>query len=158
MWGGNSLEKTVMLGKLEGRRRRRWQRLDGITNSVDMSLSKLREKWRTGRPGVLQGFPDGSAGKDSTCNVGDLGSIPGLERSPGEGNGYPLQYFGLENSTDNIVPWGCKELDTTERVSFHFHHRDVTCVTHVDLRTRVNFEGRSQLDKLPVLFPWLTLT
>ena len=52
---------------------------------------------------MLQGFPDGSAGKDSTCNAGDLGSIPGLERSPGEGSGYPLQYFGLENSTDNIV-------------------------------------------------------
>ena len=38
------------------------------------------------------GFPGGSAGKESTCNVGDLGSIPGLERSPGEGKGYPLQY------------------------------------------------------------------
>ena len=42
----------------------------------------------------------GSESKESTCNVGDLGSIPGLGRSPGEGNGYPLQYFCLENSTD----------------------------------------------------------
>ena len=41
--------------------------------------------------------------KESTCNVGDLGSIPGLARSPGEGNGYPLQYSGLENSMDYIV-------------------------------------------------------
>ena len=49
------------------------------------------------------GFPGGSAGKESTCNVEDLGSIPGLGRSPGEGNGYPLQYPGLENSTDGIV-------------------------------------------------------
>ena len=40
----------------------------------------------------LMGFPDGSDGKDSACNVGDLGSVPGLGRSPGEGNGYPLQY------------------------------------------------------------------
>ena len=63
-----------------------------------------------------QGFPGGSTGKESTCNVGDLGSIPGLERSPGKGNGYPLQYSGLENSTD-YSPWGCKELDTTERLS-----------------------------------------
>ena len=42
-------------------------------------------------------FPCGSAGKESTCNVGDLGSIPGLERLPREGKGYPLQYSGLEN-------------------------------------------------------------
>ena len=48
------------------------------------------------------GFPDGSADKESTCNVGDLGSIPGSERSPGEGNSYPLQYFGLENPMDYI--------------------------------------------------------
>ena len=47
---------------------------------------------------VFVGFPCGSAGKESTCNVGDLGSIPGLGRSPGEGKGYPLQYSGLENS------------------------------------------------------------
>ena len=45
-----------------------------------------------------RGFPGGSAGKESPCNVGDQGSIPGLGRSPGEGNGYPLQYSGLENS------------------------------------------------------------
>ena len=46
------------------------------------------------------GFPCGSAGKESTCNVGDLGSIPGLGRSPGEQKGYPLQYSGLEISMD----------------------------------------------------------
>ena len=49
------------------------------------------------------GFPGGSAGKESACNVGDLGSMPGLGRSPGEGKGYPLQYSGLENSMDCIV-------------------------------------------------------
>ena len=52
---------------------------------------------------VFLGFPCGSAGKESTCNAGDLGSIPGLGRSPGKGKGYPLQYSGLENSTDCIV-------------------------------------------------------
>ena len=46
------------------------------------------------------GVPRGSDGKESACNAGDLGSIPGLGRSPGEGNGYPLQYSGLENSMD----------------------------------------------------------
>ena len=59
-------------------------------------------------------FPSGSAGKESVCNVGDLGSTPGLGRSPGEGNGYPLQYSGLENSMDSIVHGGHKESDTTE--------------------------------------------
>ena len=44
------------------------------------------------------GFPGASAGKESACNAGDLGSVPGLGRSPGEGKGYPLQYSGLENS------------------------------------------------------------
>ena len=47
--------------------------------------------------------PCGSAGKESACNVGDLDSIPGLGRSPGEGKGYPFQYSGLENSMDCIV-------------------------------------------------------
>ena len=47
----------------------------------------------------LMGFPGGSDGIESACNAGDLGSIPGLGRSPGEGKGYPLQYCGLENST-----------------------------------------------------------
>ena len=48
------------------------------------------------------GFSGGSAGKESACNVGDLDSIPGLGRSPGEGNGYSLQYSGLENSMDSM--------------------------------------------------------
>ena len=49
------------------------------------------------------GFPGGSDGKESTCNVEDLGLIPGSRRSPGEGKGYPLQYSGLENPMDCIV-------------------------------------------------------
>ena len=49
------------------------------------------------------GFPGGSASKESTCNEGDLGSIPGLRRSPDEGKGHPLQFSGLENSVDCIV-------------------------------------------------------
>ena len=65
------------------------------------------------------GFPGGSAGKESTCNAGDLGSILGLERSPGEGKGYPLHYSGLENSMDCIVH-GVAESDTTERLSLSY--------------------------------------
>ena len=52
---------------------------------------------------VFLGFPCTSAGKESVCNAGDLGSIPGLGSSPGEGKGHPLQYSGLENSMDRIV-------------------------------------------------------
>ena len=52
---------------------------------------------------VSKGFPCGSAGKESACNAGDLGSIPGLGRSPEEEKGYPLQYSGLENSMDHIL-------------------------------------------------------
>ena len=57
-------------------------------------------------------------GKESACNASGLDWIPGLGRSPAEGNSYPLQYSDLENSTDCIVsPWGRKELDMTERLS-----------------------------------------
>ena len=58
--------------------------------------------WRRDRlpTPVFLGFPCGLAGKESTCNVGDLGLIPGLARSPGEGKGYPLKYCCLENSMD----------------------------------------------------------
>ena len=65
------------------------------------------------------GFPCGSAGTESDCNVGDLGSIPGLGRSPGEGKGYPLQYSGLENSMDYIVHGITKSW--TRLSNFHSH-------------------------------------
>ena len=66
-----------------------------------------------------QGFPAGSAGKKSACNVGDLGLIPGLGKSLGEGNGYPLQYSGLENSRDCIVHGVAK--NWTQLSHFHTH-------------------------------------
>ena len=62
----------------------------------------VQERDRLPTP-VFLGFLGGSAGKESTCNVGDLGSIPGLGRSPGEGKGYPLQYSDLENFMNCIV-------------------------------------------------------
>ena len=58
-------------------------------------------------------FYGGSAGKESTCNAGDLDSIPGLGRSPGEGKG-PLLYFGLERSMDRIVHGGHRESSMTK--------------------------------------------
>ena len=71
-----------------------------------------------------ESFPGGSAGKESACNVGDLGLIPGLGRSPGEGNRYPLQYSGLEKSMDR-GDWGAiihgVTKSQTQLSNFHFH-------------------------------------
>ena len=58
---------------------------------------------------AVSGFPCDSAGKESACNAGDLGSIPGLGRSPGEGKGYPLQYFWPGEFHGLYSPWGHKE-------------------------------------------------
>ena len=63
-------------------------------------------------------FPGGSAGKESACDAGDLGLIPGLGRSPREGTGSPLQYSGLENSMDCIVHGVSKS--QTQLSDFHF--------------------------------------
>ena len=68
------------------------------------------------------GFPGGSDSKESTCNKGDLGSIPGLERSPGGGQGNPLQYSYLVNpigqrSLVGYSPWGGKESGVTEQLT-----------------------------------------
>ena len=67
-------------------------------------------------------FPGSSNGKESACNVGDLGSIPGLGRSRGEGHGKPLQFSCLENphgqrSLAGYSPWGCTKSDMTEQLS-----------------------------------------
>ena len=64
------------------------------------------------------GFPGGSVSKESACNAGDLGSIPGLGRSPREGNGYPLQYSCLQNSMEpgGLQSMGSQESDTIERL------------------------------------------
>ena len=61
----------------------------------------LKENNRMGKTRDL--FPGGSDGKESACNAGDLGSVPGLGRTTGERKGYPLQYSGLENSMDCIA-------------------------------------------------------
>ena len=73
---------------------------------------------------LIMGFPGGSAGKESTCNTRDLCSIPGVGRSPVEGNVYPLQYSGLENSMDCIVFGVAKSW--TQLSDFHSHRAQHT--------------------------------
>ena len=85
----------------------------------DSWFGKIR--WRRDRlpTPVFLGFFCGSAGKESTCNAGDMSFIPGLGRYPGEGKGYPLQYSGVENSMDCIVHGVSKSW--TWLSDFHFH-------------------------------------
>ena len=64
-------------------------------------------------------LPDNSVGKESTCNARDLGLIPGLGRSPGEGKGYPLKYSGLENSMDCICIAHGVTKSRTQLSNFH---------------------------------------
>ena len=71
---------------------------------------------------VFLGFPGGSAGKETARNDGDLGSTPGLGRSPGEGKGYPLQYSGLENS--ECIVYGVAKSRTGQR-DFHFTYSSI---------------------------------
>ena len=73
-----------------------------------------------------RGFSDVSEDKESTCNTGDMGLIPGSGRSPGVGNGLSLQYSRLENSMGRgawPAPWGRKESNTTEQLGAHTHFR-----------------------------------
>ena len=101
-------------GQIPPTEKRACKKLGGIQANRSHQFPSPREIW--------WGFPGGSDGKEYACNAGDLGSIPGSGRSPGEGNGYPLQDSGLENSRDRGVSWAtvhgaAKELDRTEWLS-----------------------------------------
>ena len=165
MWRADSLEKTLMLGKIEGRRRKGWQRmrwLDGIIDWMDMGLGRLqelvmdRQTWRAAVHGVtksrawlsnwtdlvspcyinknseLKGFPGGSEVKASASNEGDPGSIPGFDpwvgKIPWRRKWQPTPVFlpGESHGRRSLVsysPQGCKELDTTEWLHFHFQSK-----------------------------------
>ena len=102
---------------------------------------------------MLSGFPSGSDGEESACNARDLGSIPGLGRSPEEGNGYPLQYSGLENSTDKGA-WQATvhgvAKSQTRLSDFHFTFLD-TAILCVQLRSSCFLRTPIFLDWGPIL-------
>ena len=106
-------------------------------------VSKIR--WRRDRlpTPVFLGFPCGSVGKESACNVGDLGLIPGLGRSPGEGKGYPLQYSGLENSMNCIIHGVTKS--QTWLSNFHFLF---TQHIRINVRQSIDLNMKSEPIKL----------
>ena len=120
--------------------------LPAVQETLIWFLKKIH--WRRDRlpTPVFLGFSYGSPGKEPTCNAGDLGSIPGLGRSPREGKGYPLQYSGLENSMDCIVYGVTKS--QTQVSDFHFtslHFISLICLPA--LVTKINWVTRPSLMK-----------
>ena len=112
---------------------------------------------------VWQGFPCGSADKESTCSAGDLGSIPGLESPPGEGKGYPLQYSGLENSMDCIVHGVTK--NRTRLSGFHCSFQ-IPCISEIiqylsfsvwliALSIMPSKSTQFAVNSLTILLPWV---
>ena len=114
--------RPALAGKLCQRKKEFWERVHWERAHWERVLTVRQPGFTWPQPGLLGtkgqfpccrsnsdqcfraiSLPDSSVGKESTCNVGDPGSTPGLGRSPGEGKGYPLQYSGLENSMDCIV-------------------------------------------------------
>ena len=87
--------------------------LAGHRGKIQLGLTFYVEKTKYSTPANSGGFPGGSDGKESSCNAGDLSSIPGLGRSPREGNGYSLQYSCLENLMDRGA-WQAAVHEVTE--------------------------------------------
>ena len=96
--------------------------LQNIIFMVSQNLMLSKKRYLNNLSSIKLGSPGGSDGKESACSTGDPGSIPESGRSPGEGNGDPLQYSCLENSMDRGTwwvngPWDHKESDTTEQLT-----------------------------------------
>ena len=99
----------------------------------------------------ILGFPCGSAGKETACNVGDQSSTPGLGKSPGDGKGYPLQYSGLENSVDCIVHRVAKSWTGLSDFYFHFHF-------HICIRTFISKHFSREMKNMSTQRPVMNIT
>ena len=107
LWPDNSPPRCVL------RRNETYVYTKTSSYKLDLKGGRVLKRWINKLGYIHISFPSSSASKESTCNAGDLGSIPELARSPREGNGYPCQYSGLENSMDyaytGILLWNKKE-------------------------------------------------
>ena len=108
-----------------------------------------------------QDFLGGSDGKASACNVGDLSSIPGSGRSPGKGNGNPLEYSCLEDPMDGGVWWatvhGVTESDTTEQLHFLYHQRHLgspVAPKHLQIKSLLPSQTFNVLHHLAPVYIW----
>ena len=110
-----SCQQAIFLGCRQCRRPR-----------VDFLVEKIFWRWKWLPTPEFLDFTGGSAGKETTCNAGDLGSIPGLGISSEEEKGYPLQYSGLENSMDCIVHGIIKSWTQLSDFQFHFHFQGIS--------------------------------
>ena len=115
--------------------------------SGDSSLGPIHYSFPSIQSKPSMGFSCGSAGKESACIAGDLGSIPGLGRSPGEGKGYPFQYSGLENPMDCIVYGVAK--NGTQLSNLHFQTK---------LRDILDLPDKQQVSTEWNWLPWLDAT
>ena len=120
------------------------QRLKSFMRFKRWYCGSKRDDWKD-HLGFLS-FPGGSDGKESTCNAGDLGSIPGLGRSPGEGNGCSFQYSCLENSMDRGA-WQARQLSLSNGMvpkidHFWWHNHRMTakasCWSRMEMKVRRN--------------------
>ena len=147
-WDNNCMPLLAYLVN-HGPSRPRELRCPSVREWDDLSQVNLNDR-DLGPTSRLWGFPGGSGSKESTYSAGDLGSIPGLEKCPGGGHGYPLQYSYLGNphgprSLAGCSPWSCKESDMTEWLRIAQHSRLWSVFAVAEFPGALEFPGPGSL-------------